>query len=390
MYVLMLIASVFHTKARKWIHGRSNQQLPTIPKNKRVVWFHCASLGEFDQGLPVMNALKLADPNVFLVVTFFSPSGMEFYNKRKHKVDLAVYLPLDTKQKAQQFIAQIHPELVYFVKYEFWYNHLKAAKRAGAKIYGVSSLFRPSHRFFKWYGGFFRRALALFDHFYTQDIRSAQLLASIGIDQSTVTGDTRFDRMIEVKNAGEENLGIAQFAASEKVLLLGSSWLVDEQMILPQLVEQFPTWKIIIAPHDISTHHIAQIQALLPEEGLVYSQPIKHESRFLIIDTIGQLTTAYRYATVAYVGGGFTGKLHNILEPAAFGVPVIFGPKYDRFPEAQLFVERGAAISVSDSASFFEALAYSENHVAGISQKQSRIFEENAGAVEKVLVSSFR
>lgn len=385
MFAMMWLASFFHAKARKWIGGRKQAITDfDVPSDKKVVWFHCASLGEFDQGLPVMNELKAQHPDLFLLVTFFSPSGMEFYNKRQHTVDLAIYLPLDTKRKATQFVAHFKPQWVYFVKYEFWYNHLKAARRSGAKIYGVSSLFRPKHRFFKWYGGFFRKALALFDHFYTQDQRSADLLASIGINQTTVTGDTRYDRMMAVKQQGEANELIQAFVGNDNVLLLGSSWPIDEQLILPSIATSFPDWKIIIAPHDISETHIQGIQQLLQNKGLRYSKQETSGSHFLIVDTIGQLTAAYRYATVAYVGGGFTGKLHNILEPGAFGVPVIFGPKFDRFPEAQLFLDAGAACSVSTTADFEHALATSFEQRKHIQQVLKTLFEANSGAAKKV------
>lgn len=389
LYGLMWLASFFHAKAHKWIFGRKIrfQSFP-IPSDRQVVWFHCASLGEFDQGLPVMNALKAAHPEVFLVVTFFSPSGMEFYDKRTHSVDLALYLPLDTKRNAAAFVRHIHPDSVFFVKYEFWYNHLKAARRSGARIYGVSSLFRPSHRFFQWYGGFFRKALRLFDHFYTQDQRSADLLKSIGIDQVTVTGDTRYDRMLAVKDRNEANAVLEAFKGEEPIVLLGSSWTVDEETLLPALLQLKDRFKLIIAPHDVSETHMVALMALFDQRVTRYTQYDGTPQRVLILDTIGQLTSAYRYADIAYVGGGFTGKLHNILEPGAFGIPIVFGPHYERFPEAQLFLERGVASSITTAADFLAAVEYGEANRATIAVTLTQIFSENAGAAQRVIAAT--
>jgi 3-deoxy-D-manno-octulosonic-acid transferase len=387
-YAVMWLASWFHPKAKKWITGR---QIPLtsfpVPKNKDLVWFHCASLGEFDQGLPVMNAYKDTFPDSFLVVTFFSPSGMEFYNKRDHQVDLAVYLPLDTKSNATKFVAHFNPKTVFFVKYEFWYNHLKCARRNGAKIYGVSSLFRPSHRFFKWYGGFFRKALRLFDHFYAQDQRSKDLLVSIGINQVTVTGDTRYDRMIAVKQRSQKNEILRDFVEESPVLILGSSWTIDEEILIPALFELRQKFKIIIAPHDISSKHIEQISAEFDQDVEFYTNYQNLGKDILILDTIGQLTNAYQYADLAYIGGGFTGKLHNILEPGAFGIPIFFGPKHARFPEAQLFLDQGVAFSIEDSFSFEKAVEEALGRRAQINEKLSEIFARNQGAAKKIISS---
>lgn len=387
-YAVMWIASGFHPKAKKWILGR---RIPLktyrVPRNKKVVWFHCASLGEFDQGLPVMNEYKEAFPDSFLVVTFFSPSGMEFYHKRDHQVDLALYLPLDTKIKAKKFVGHFKPQQVFFVKYEFWYNHLKCARRNGAKIYGVSSLFRPTHRFFKWYGGFFRKALRLFDHFYAQDQRSKDLLNSIGIDQVTVTGDTRYDRMLLVKEKSQENEIIRNFVEDKPVLILGSSWTLDEEILIPALTELRQKFKIIIAPHDISEKHVEQISAEFDYDLERYTQFRNLGKEILILDTIGQLTNAYQYADLAYIGGGFTGKLHNILEPGAFGIPIFFGPKHTRFPEAQLFLDQGVAFTVEDSFSFEKAIEEALGKRAQINEKLAEIFARNQGAAKKIIRS---
>lgn len=386
LYCLMWLASLFNAKAKKWINGRKIPvTIVPVPDDRPVVWFHCASLGEFDQGLPVMNAYKERFPEAFLVVTFFSPSGMEFYQKRNHRVDLACYLPLDTASNARKFIAHFHPKDVFFVKYEFWYNHLLVAKRSGAKVYGVSSLFRPTHRFFKWYGGFFRSALRLFDHFYVQDERSKALLHTIGIDQVTLSGDTRYDRMIAVRNGNEANPILAEFTAAEPTLILGSSWPVDEELVHLSVAALQAEMKIIVAPHDVSETHIAAILAQFGPHVTRYTQYAPSDNRILILDTIGHLTSAYRYGTIAYVGGGFTGKLHNILEPGAFGLPVIFGPKHERFPEAQLFLDRGVALEVTNSEQLEGIVETLLGRKAQIAQELAMLFSENSGAAEKVI-----
>ncbi len=389
-YLLMRFAALFHEKANKWIVGRHKSfEGIEIPSNSKVIWFHCASLGEFDQGLPVMNALKDKDPTLFLVVTFFSPSGMEHYHKRKHSVDLALYLPLDTKVKATKFVAFLQPKLVFFVKYEFWYNHLKAAKRQGANIYGVSSLFRPTHRFFKWYGGFFRKALRLFDHFYVQDEQSKQLLKNIGIDQVTVTGDTRYDRMLAVAAAHESSEKINRFVAGQPTLILGSIWPIDLEKIAPALQRLATSWKIIIAPHTISEETIKLITDVFAGQVNRYTSEEETTAPIFILDTIGQLTTAYQFAQIAYVGGGFTGKLHNILEPGAFGVPVIFGPNFKRFPEAQLFLDKQAAISIADAEAFEQAVNYFQQNQLISKNNLTALFTDNSGAAEKVVAATW-
>lgn len=385
-YLVMWLAQWFHPKAKKWIVGRKERlSADKIPTDKTIAWFHCASLGEFDQGLPVMHAFKAKYPTSFIVVTFFSPSGMEFYHKRDHCVDLAVYMPVDTKLNAARFVKTIRPNYVFFVKYEFWYNHLKAARRAGAKIYGVSSLFRPTHRFFKWYGGFFRKALALFDHFYTQDERSAQLLQSIGINQVTVTGDTRYDRMVALTEQAKTNEVIETFIASRPTLILGSTWPMDEEILFPAVEELREEMQIIIAPHQLDEKHILHLMDYFTGDCERYTTYKNEGKRVLILDTIGHLSSAYRYATYAYVSGGFTGKLHNILEPGAAGIPIFIGPKHARFPEAQLFIDAGVAFEVNDATELQLKLGESKKILTEIHEKLTALFDSNKGAAKKVV-----
>lgn len=385
-YGIMWVASLLHPKAKKWIQGRK-EPWPNVSHlaNRNVVWFHCASLGEFDQGLPVMNAYKAQYPNDFLLVTFFSPSGMEYYNKRDHLVDLAVYLPLDTKTKAQKFVSHFNPKLVFFVKYEFWYNHLKCARRNGAKIYGVSSLFRSTHRFFKWYGGFFRKSLRFFDYFFTQDERSKALLASIGITQAMVTGDTRYDRMMAVVEKTSKNEVIHTFKGDDKLIILGSMWPVDLEMLFPALDELLSSYKLLFAPHVINEKLLLQIEQAFDNQCERFTRFQNTGQKVLILDTIGHLTSAYQYADIAYVGGGFSGSLHNILEPGAFGVPIIIGPKYHRFPEAILFTEQEVTFSVGESLDFERAVEKINQQNTVIKEKLHKLFQQNKGAASKVI-----
>lgn len=376
------IASIFNPKAKKWITGRKNwlSSLPEI-RDRQVIWFHCASLGEFDQGLPLMSQIKSQNQTCFLVVTFFSPSGFEHYQKRDHHADFVCYLPLDTSANAKKFIQHFSPTHAFFVKYEFWGNYILAAKKNGARIYNVSGLFRSNQRFFKWYGGFFRTILKQFDHFFVQNESSQVLLNSIGIINATVTGDSRFDRVIENKEKAKDNEVIDHFKGQHHLIIIGSSWPADETILLPWINET--NHKILIAPHQIDEKHIKQIESGISKKFLRYSMASVDtvmESDVLILDTIGHLASAYKYGTIAYVGGGFSGSLHNILEPAVFGLPVIFGPKHTRFPEAQAFIDGGFGFSVNTTAQFGSVFNSISDRLGEISKKERAFVAANAGA----------
>ena len=379
------LAAIFNPKAKEWITGRKGQfkNLPDT-KGSEVVWFHCASLGEFDQGLPLMHKLKTKKPSIFLLVTFFSPSGMKFYNKREHQADHVMYLPLDKKKNARRFMNHFKPTQAFFVKYEFWSNFIFEAKKSGAKIYNVSGIFRYDHRFFKWYGGFFRKTLKAFDSFFVQNEDSKKLLGSIDIKNVYVTGDSRFDRVIENKKNVSENQIIAAFKNDQALLIIGSSWPDDEKIILPWVKSQ--KGKVLIAPHNVTKEHVNAILSALPE-AVCYTEAHKYnlvDKKVLILDTVGQLANAYSYGTIAYVGGGFSGNLHNILEPAVFGLPVLFGPKHRRFPEAQNFIDCGIGFSVNTTESFssiFEKLVASLDTV---SKETVKFVEKNQGAANRI------
>ena len=384
---ILWIAQFFNAKAKSWIEGRKNfrAKLPDTG-NREVYWFHCASLGEFDQGLPLMNRLKEENPGLFLLVTFFSPSGFEHYHKRKHSADFVCYLPLDTRSNANMFISHFKPSRVFFIKYEFWGNYIFTAKRHGAEVYSVSALFRENHRFFKWHGSYFRKILRRIDYFFVQDRSSLELLASIGIKNAVLCGDTRFDRVIENKQHATGDALIESFLKGNKAFIVGSSWPEDEELLESFILRESEYIPVIIAPHDISENHLQQIEKRFGDRIARYSRWEQNSgARILLIDSIGKLANAYRFGEIAYVGGGFSGSLHNILEPAVFGLPVIFGPKHKRFPEGQRFIDAGVGFAVSDSEELFRAWGYIRENRAGLSDAIEMLVAESTGATEKIV-----
>lgn len=383
------IHALFNPKSAKWISGRKGlfETLPSV-ENEKVIWFHCASLGEYDQGLPLMQLLRKHDPDFFILVTFFSPSGFEHYQKRDFRPDFTCYLPLDTPRNAQKFISHFKPEMAFFVKYEFWSNFIFSAKDRNTRIYNISGLFREDHRFFKWYGGYFRDTLRQFNAFYVQNERSKSLLSSISIENVIVTGDSRFDKVIETKLSRKPNEIIESFKNKEEIFVAGSTWPECEKLLIPWINNSMV--KVLIAPHDISVHHVKSICSNLNIDYKLYSQAtienVKN-ARVLILDSIGLLSSAYAYGFAAYVGGGFSGKLHNILEPAVFGLPVIFGPKHSRFPEASAFIENGIAFSVRTSQEFSMAIDQIQKEGDLMRKKTEQFVEKNKGASEKIFQS---
>ena len=374
--VLLHVASWFHPKAKAWVLGRQQWEAKLraqIPVDRKVLWFHCASLGEFDQGLPLMKSMKEEDPNLFLLVSFFSPSGMEHYQKREPMVDAACYLPLDTLHNTRTFVQIVQPVKAVFVKYEFWPNFLRALAEKDIKTIAVSAIFRPKQIYFRWYGGFFRSALKHVHHFHVQNEASKNLLESIGIQNSTISGDLRYKRVFQAKELAMQtsNELLATFTSGFTTLILGSSW-PREEGILRDALPKLGTIKLIIAPHDVSERHIAAIQADFPN-ALRYTEldttrdaAQLAQAQILIIDCIGQLSAAYRYGTIAFIGGGFTGNLHNTLEPAVYGLPLLFGPKHSKFPEAELFLQKGFALEVTNATDFSEAFHILQNNASAL------------------------
>lgn len=356
--VLIRLGALFSPKAKKWVNGRKGfwEKIPNLD-DKKVIWFHCASLGEYDQGKPIMEAWKEKYPTDFILVTFFSPSGYENI-KDKSVGDFTCYLPLDTKINARKFIRGFQPKVAFFIKYEIWVNLLKEAKKKDCTIYSVSASFRENHRFFKWYGGTFRKALSLFNHIFVQNKRSQTLLSNIGITRVTVSGDTRYDRVAQRAEGNKKNLLIEPWATGNSIFVVGSSWPKDEEIIIPCINNGKIMDKIILAPHEIDEKHVNSITNQLEVTYQRYTnlkkgEVLQLETRVLILDCIGVLADAYRFGNMAYVGGGFGTGLHNILEPAAFGLPVLFGPVHEKFPEAQEFIEDGIGKECTDINSFY-------------------------------------
>lgn len=356
------IAALFNNKARRWVDGRKNywNSLPSV-SNEKVVWFHCASLGEFEQGRPVIEKWKEAHPNDFILVTFFSPSGYEI-KKNDNIADFITYLPLDTPRNARRFINHFKPKSTFFVKYEFWLNFIKKAKESGSKLYGVSVLFRSNQRFFKWYGSKFREGLRSFDILFLQRDENQALLERYDIKNTVVAGDTRYDRVADRLHSNNKNNYFEQWRFSnEQILVIGSSWPDDESILIPLINEGEISNKVILAPHEVNRKHIEEIEALIDVEYQKYTDlsednEARNETQVIILDCIGVLADAYKYGSIAYVGGGFGTGLHNILEPAVFGLPVIFGPEFNKFPEAFDFISAGIANSIMDEEEFLEAL----------------------------------
>lgn len=386
--IIITIISPFNIKAKKWKVGRKDffVKLPQIDCSN-IHWFHCASLGEFDQALPVMNLLKEKDSSIFILVTFFSPSGFEHYHKRKHRADYVCYLPSDSPKNAERFINHFSPKKVYFVKYEFWANYIFEAKKKGAELYSISAVFRENQHFFKSENNFFAKTLKQFDHFFVQNKKSEELLQTININNISITGDTRFDRVIENKQNLTLNPVIEKFKNNKKVWVIGSSWPEDEAILWKSI--NLTNYKVIIAPHDISEKHINQINSNINTSSIRYSK-IQDDTNLtntnvLILDTIGHLANAYHYGDFAYIGGGFKGSLHNILEPAVFGLPILFGPKHVKFPEASLFLEKGIAYQVENSKDVLKWIKkwYNEDLTA-IKSKVKSIVDENKGASTKI------
>lgn len=393
------LLSLFDHKLRLGVRGRENwrEQIKKIPKNKEIYWFHCASLGEFDQALPVMNLLKLKKPNLLIVVTFFSPSGFEHYKKRKNQVDFALYLPFDSRRNAKQFIELLNPKLGIFVKYEFWPNLLNEAQRIGIPIISISTTLRPNQVHFKWYGSLFRNTLKSVRYFFVQNTETSNLLNKLGLENHEIVGDTRFDRVIENKVLFESNQSrskefqsIEVFLKGKKAIIFGSSWKPEEE-ILFDFLQKNEIEKIILAPHDISDSNIQRIESKFGVKAIRLSgfeNNFKNQ-QVLILDTIGHLASAYSFGKVAFVGGGFSGSLHNILEPAVFGLPVIFGPKHSKFPEADAFLQAGIGFEVKNAEEFGQKLSEIERNLHELKSQTAEYVSLQNGASRKIIDSSF-
>lgn len=340
---------------RKTVFGTLEQK---INSSDKTIWFHAASLGEYEQGLPVMEKIKEKFPNHKIVVTFFSPSGYEV-RKNNTIADATVYLPLDTKSNAKRFLKLIHPEMVFFIKYEFWPNYLNELKKTNVSTYLISGIFRENQAFFKWYGGFYRKALKTFDYFFVQNESSKKLLQSLGFQNVKISGDTRFDRVVSILERDNSLDFIANFKDNKTTIVIGSSWPKDEELLINYINQSSEDIKFIIAPHNIKEAQISNLKTQITKKTVLFSEKNNLDlSNFnvFIIDTIGILTKIYSYADIAYVGGGFGNPgVHNLLEPATFGIPIIVGPNYSHFAEATALVHQEGCISINNQNELNEA-----------------------------------
>jgi 3-deoxy-D-manno-octulosonic-acid transferase len=389
-YILMKFASLWHPKAKLWVSGRKHWEEKLRRKLGNIqssVWFHFASLGEFEQGRPVMEALKKAEPETNIIISFFSPSGYEI--RKNYPLAKAVcYLPLDSPRNAQKFIELIKPKYAVFTKYEYWFYFFKTLHQQHIPLYLVSAIFRQNQVFFKWYGGFYRQMLDYISYFFVQNEESKILLNSLGITQVAVSGDTRFDRVAENAKKKIELKEIEAFCGSSKVLVAGSTWPADEEL-LNTIIESYPNWKIIIAPHEIAEANLQRLEKQLLGKTIRYSNLAANTfilPEVLIIDNIGLLSSLYSYGHVAYIGGGFGKGIHNTLEAAAFGLPVIFGPNYQKFQEAKDLIELKAGFSISNQAELndcFKLLQADTHKEAG---KQAKAYvDSHTGATAQII-----
>ena len=388
---LVAIASLFgNEKARLWWNGRKNQW-ENLKSNKddEWIWIHVSSLGEFEQGLPVIERLKSDFPKYKLLLTFFSPSGYE-PRKNFQLADKVAYMPSDTRRNAERLIKNFNIKAVFFVKYDFWFNYMKVLKKNDIPLYYISALLHPDHYFFKFYSSWFRKQLFNVSHFFVQNDETAKLLKSIGIENSTVTGDTRFDRVFEIAKQSKSFPEIEEFIAGRQCIIAGSSWPADEKFIIPFSKKMPDNYCLIIAPHDISESHIKQITSQLDNYVLYSQHPtsnIQHPT-VLVINTIGILKQIYKYARFAYVGGGFMSSIHNTQEALVFGCPVVIGPKYHKFVEAVDLVKDGGMFSVNNQQEFddvFERLMEDDefyNKASGICQDYIQL---SIGATNKIM-----
>ena len=400
------IASLFNEKVRKMWRGERaafDVLKQKVDPEAKYVWFHAASLGEFEQGRPIMERLRSEHPEYKILLTFFSPSGYEV-RKNYEGADIICYLPLDTPINAIRFLRLVRPEMAFFIKYEFWYNYLHILKYRKVPTYSVSSIFRPEQVFFKWYAKKYAGVLRCITHFFVQNEQSRELLEKIGITEVTISGDTRFDRVLQIKEQSKRLPLVEAFKNKKqtveeaykqeyKVFVAGSSWPPDEDIFI-RFFNEHPEWKLIIAPHVIGDDHLQQIMSKLNRKTVRYTEATPEtaaEAQCMIIDCFGLLSSIYHYGEVAYVGGGFGVGIHNVLEAAVWNVPVFFGPNNKRFQEAQQLLASGGAVEITDYNSFDSAMTLFMNDEKWLKEcgsKAGEYVKSKAGATDIVLKES--
>ena len=396
---IVALISPFHRKARlmRWGQWKTNRILrEKIDRNAKYIWFHASSLGEFEQGRPMMEKIKQEHPDYKILLTFFSPSGYEV-RKNYNGADVICYLPFDTPFRVKKFLRLAHPVMAVFIKYEFWGNYLHELKKRGIPVYIISAIFRPDQLFFQWFGAPYRKMLYNFTHLFVQDERSKELLAEFNIRNVTVCGDTRFDRVLDICRQARELPNVERFVKNEKgeqvqTLIAGSSWPQDEDIFIPYF-NKHPELKLIIAPHEIHQEHLTYIESLLKRPSVRLSEVLQDNHLLegkdcLIVDSFGMLSSIYRYGTIAYIGGGFGAGIHNTLEAAVYGIPVLFGPRYQKFKEARDLIKVGGGFSISSKEEFtdeMDELLTNQQTLATAGKSAGNFVSGNAGATEQIL-----
>ncbi len=392
-FLLIILVAPFNIKARRWLKGRQGiwrKIRLNIKPGDSVVWIHCASLGEFEQGRPIIEEIRKTMPEKKILLTFFSPSGYEL-RKNYEGAHCVTYMPLDTRFNAWLFMNLVKPEMAFFIKYDYWYYFLRTLKKKKIPTYLVSAKFRRDQVFFKWYGMWYRSVLKFFTVLYVQNEESRRLLNVIGIKNVEVTGDTRFDRVFAISKRSVEYPWLEPFALGKKVIVAGSTWEKDEQLLIDYINQSGPEVRFILAPHEISEKKLIRIIELIEHTSVRFTDNDKSSylnAKVLIVDTIGHLSSLYRYGRIAYIGGGFGKGIHNILEAATYGLPVVFGPKYKKFMEAVEMVERKSAFSINnyeELKSTFDLLTYDEDLLVKCSQSAKSYIETNLGATRTIL-----
>lgn len=388
------IITLFSPKIKLFVEGRKSvfsTLKEKIKPDDKTIWFHAASLGEYEQGLPVIEKIKEKYPSHKIIVTFFSPSGYEV-RKNNTVADATVYLPLDTKANAKKFIKLVHPEIAFFIKYEFWLNYLKELETNKIPTYLISGIFRDNQMFFKWYGGFYRNALKTFTYFFLQNEESKQKVEGLGFNNVIVSGDTRFDRVNAILERDNSLDFIENFKNNQPIIVIGSSWPKDETILIEYINQAPENIKFIIAPHNIKTDQISNLKSQITKSTILYSEKENTDLsnyNVLIIDMVGLLTKIYSYATIAYVGGGFGNPgIHNILEPATFGIPIVIGPNYSNFAEAVSLVELKGCSVVSNSNELkneFDQLLSNHSLYTEKSEICRSFIQNNKGATDTII-----
>ncbi|MET3026433.1 glycosyltransferase N-terminal domain-containing protein [Flavobacterium sp. UW10123] len=388
------IIALFSPKIKLFVEGRKNVFSilnEKIKADDKTIWFHSASLGEYEQGLPVIEKIKEKYPEHKIIVSFFSPSGYEV-RKNNTVADVTIYLPLDSKSNAKRFLKLVHPEFAFFIKYEFWLNYLKELEKSKTPTYLISGIFRDNQMFFKWYGGFYRKALNAFTYFFVQNEKSKQKVESLGFKNVIVSGDTRFDRVNAILERDNQLDYVENFKNNQPTIVIGSSWPKDDVLIAEYINQAPENVKFIIAPHNIKPDQISDLLSKITKPTVLFSEKENKDLstyNVFIIDTIGILTKIYSYGTIAYVGGGFGNPgIHNILEPATFGIPIVIGPNYSNFAEAIDLVNIGGCIPISTSMELkeiFDQLLNDKNFLAEKSEICRSFIQNNKGATETII-----